>query len=62
MVVLSVHMSGIGLKFSLIASLPWVKLQNLAILNFLDIFAHNVNIPGNLEKFSGILFSQNGSV
>ena len=27
----------------------------------LAIFAHNVNFPGKLEKFTGILFSQDGS-
>ena len=32
------------------------------MLNFLAIFACNVNFPGKLEKFLGILFIQNGSV
>ena len=30
--------------------------------SFLATFAYNVNFPGKLEKFTGILFSQDGSM
>ena len=62
MVVLSIQLSGIGLKFPLIVTLPGNKTSKSCYTLFLAIFALNVNFPGKLEKCTGILFIQNGSV
>ena len=62
MIVLGMHICGIGSKFQLIPTWPGGKTSKSCHTQFLVIFAHNVNFPGKLEKCKGILFSQNGSV
>ena len=62
MIALAVNICGMGPTFALIPIQPRGKTSKSCHTQFLAIFAHNVNFPGKLEKFSENFFLQNDSI
>ena len=58
-IVFGINISGIGLKFLLIATQPGDKISKSHQTHSSANFAHNITFSGKLEKLSEILLNQN---